>query len=301
MPIHSEIASTQPKRWHLLFLAVAVVIGSIVFWPAIYKVGQGVLHRQGSSHGIFIPFMSAYFIYLKKEVLKTLPVAYWWPGVAAMPFLLAVPHLFPSSIELQFGALVLFTALATLACLGKPIGRAVLFPILFTISMIPIPSNIYDILADMTRHITFRVALGVLSIFDIPFYKEGWLIRLPNALLEVAISCSGIRYLISYFMFGIAYAYLFRKTTIGRTLLVLVTIPVSLVASSLRLAIIFLATYYISPQMAEYWPHVILSWFVFFCILFGLIWVDQRFILRHLAIVDTPAPNTTNESIHNLN
>jgi exosortase len=278
---------------HLLFLAAAIAIGFIVFWSVVYQVGYGVLHRQGSSHGVFIPFMSAYFIFLKRDLLKTLPVAYWRPGIAAMPVLLLAPQLFPASIELQFVAFVLFTALAILTCLGKQIGRAVLFPILFAITMIPIPQNLYDNLADMTRHITFSAALSVLPIFNIPFYKEGWLIKLPNALLEVAISCSGIRYLISYFVFGIAYAYLFRTTAIGRTLLVAATIPISLAASALRLTIIFLATYFISPRIAEHWPHIILSWCVFFMILFGLIFLDQYFLgkkkpLRKLDVATQP-------------
>ncbi len=276
MTSHSAIASIQWRRLHLPCLVVATGIGVITFWPAIVKIGYDVLHRQGSSHGIFIPFLSIYFIFLKKNFLKTLAASYWWPGLVAMPFLLLISQLFPTSMELQFGAFVLFMALAVVVCLGKQIGRTVLFPILFTISMIPIPRDLYDVLADMTRHLTFRAALSVLPIFNIPFYQEGWLIKLPNALLEVAISCSGIRYLISYFVFGIAYAYLFRKTALGRTLLVLATFPISLAASSLRLTIIFLATYYISPRMAEYWPHVILSWCIFFMTLFSLILLDQQ-------------------------
>jgi exosortase len=209
-------------------------------------------------------------------VLKALPVAFWWPGVAAMPILLLVPYFFPTSMELLFAVCILFIALATMGCLGKQIGRAVLFPILFTATMIPIPQGFYDTLANLTRHITFSAALTVLKVLNIPFYQEGWLVKLPNALLEVAIGCSGIRYLISYFVFGIAYAYLFRRSALGRTLMVLATIPISLAASSLRLIIIFLATYFISPRMAEHWPHVIMSWCVFFTILFGLITLDQH-------------------------
>ncbi len=280
MPTQTAIASNQTRRLHLLLLAAAGAISTIVFWPSVYKIGYGVLHRYGSSHGVFIPFLSMYFIYLKRDVLKPLPVTFWWPGIAAVPILLLAPYLFPASMDLQFMAYVLFIALATMACLGKQIGRAVLFPILFIATMIPIPRDLYDTIADLTRHITFTAALSILSIFNIPFYRDGWLIKLPNALLEVAISCSGIRYLISYFVFGIAYAYLFRKTSTGRALLVLATIPISLAASSLRLTIIFLATYFISPRMAAPWPHVILSWCVFFTILFGLITLDQHGLVK---------------------
>ncbi|MBL0714886.1 MAG: exosortase/archaeosortase family protein [Desulfosarcina sp.] len=266
----------QTTSARLLLLAAIMAAGLALYWPSVYKVAYGVLHRHGSSHGVFIPFLSAYFIYLKWDRLKSLPIYYWPPGAAAMLLLLFVPLVVRDSFELQFIAYVMFAAVAVLFCLGKQIAKSVLFPILFTLAMIPIPQGLYGAMADMTRHATFSVSLGVLSVFNIPFYREGWLIKLPNALLEVAISCSGIRYLISYFVFGLAYAYLFRKRNLSRAVLVAATIPISLAASSLRLTIIFLATYYISPRMAEYWPHVILSWVVFFVILFGLIFLDQH-------------------------
>ena len=239
-----------------------------------------MIQRQGSSHGVFIPFLTAYFIYLKWGYLKNLPVCFFPPGFAALPLLVFIPFIAPSPFELQFMAFVIFVVLAVLACLGTQICRAIWFPILFSITMIPIPKDIYAHIADVIRHVALNISLGVLSFLNIPFYKQGWSIKLPNALLEVAISCSGIRYLISYVVFGIAYAYLFRTTTLGRTLLVAATVPISLVASTLRLTIIFVATYFISPRMAEYWPHVIISWFVFFAILSACIGLDQYFLKK---------------------
>lgn len=262
----------------LVILSSALAVGLIIFWPAVYKVGYGVLHRQGSSHGVFIPFFSAYFIYLNWNRLKTLPIEYWRPAVVPMVFCIFFPRLLPGALELQFIVFLIFISLTVCTCLGKLVFRTVLFPILFAITMVPIPPDLYDLLADVTRRITFNTSLIVLSLLDIPYYKEGWLIKLPNALLEVAISCSGIRYLISYFVFGIAYAYLYRKTTLGRAFLVMATIPISLIASALRLTIIFLATYFISPRLAEYWPHVFLSWCIFFMVLFCLIFLDQRLL-----------------------
>jgi len=265
-----------PPYKHLAALGVLLVTGLLFYWPSVYKVAYGVVHRQGSSHGVFIPLLSAYFIYLEWDRLKALPVHFCIPGTIGLLILLCLPSFAPISFELEFAGYVLFAALSVLTALGTQIFIALLFPILFTLTMIPIPSELYTQLADMTRQITFSASLGILSLLDIPYYKEGWLIKLPNAVLEVAISCSGIRYLISYFVFGIAYAYLFRKSFPGRALLVAATIPISLAASTLRLTIIFLATYFISPRMAEHWPHIILSWIVFFSILCGLILIDQR-------------------------
>ena len=112
----------------------------------------------------------------------------------------------------------------------------------------------------------------------ISFFREGYLIHLPNTVLNVAISCSGIRYLVSYFVFGIAYAYLYRKTVWSRIIVIFSIIPISLIASILRLTVIFLLTYIFGPHMADYWPHVLISWSVFFIVLILAIGLDQFFL-----------------------
>jgi exosortase len=276
--------SLQSSKTRLTLFVALSAAGLTAFWPSVYSVVYSVLHRQGSSHGIFIPLLSAYFIYIKRSQLKRLSIRYFPPAMFAAGLLLMTAAVSGGHHEVGFMAFVLYVAAMVWFCFGREVFSALLFPIAFTATMIPIPGELYAEMADITRHITFTLSLKVLSLFDIPFYREGWLIKLPNALLEVAESCSGIRYLISYFVFGIAYAYLFRETLIHRTLLIAATIPISLAASTLRLTIIFLATHFISPAMAEYWPHVILSWFVFFTILFGLIFLDQR----RLNVADSP-------------
>ena len=108
------------------------------------------------------------------------------------------------------------------------------------------------------------------------------MIHLPNTVLTINIACSGIRYLLSYFVFGVAYSYLYRKTIGQRFLVVALTIPISLLASTLRLTAIVLLTYYVGSHMAEYWPHVITSWLVFVSVLVLFVGVDRWLMGRHV-------------------
>jgi exosortase len=148
--------------------------------------------------------------------------------------------------------------------------------------MIPIPQDFYVQLADLVRDITFAGSSWVISLLGITYHKEGLLIHLPNAVLSIAIGCSGIRYLVSYFVFGIAYAYLYRETSKSRLLIVLSTIPISLAASVCRLTAIFILTYIFGPRMAEYWPHVFISWSVFFGVLLSGIAADRYFYIKYI-------------------
>ena len=179
------------------------------------------------------------------------------------------------AFQIQFIAFIGFTCAVVLALLGKALFKTVAFPILFLITMTPLPQDLYDSLANLSRTIAFGGSLKIISMMGIPYLRVGWDIELPNALLRVAISCSGIRYLISFVVFGLAYAYLFKTSTPGRIATVLATIPISLSASICRLTLIFVMTYWVSPYWSQHGPHVILSWLVFFTFLFSTICIDQ--------------------------
>jgi len=147
-------------------------------------------------------------------------------------------------------------------------------------SMIPIPEPTYDLLANWTRQATMRATTGALAMGGVPFLNEGLLIHLPNATLRVNIGCSGIRYLLSYFVFGIAYAYLYRERFDQRLFLVALTVPISLMASTLRLTVIALLAYYVSPQLAQPRPHIVTSWLIFFSVLVFSVGFDRWLRLR---------------------
>ena len=152
-----------------------------------------------------------------------------------------------------------------------------MFPLFFLITMTPIPEDLFNSIANFIRYISTNWSLKVISLLGIPYFREGWLIQLPNALMKVNIGCSGIRYLLSYFVFGIAYAWFYKNTMRSKVLTVALTIPISLFASVCRLTAIFVLAYTFGPRMAEHWPHVIISWIVFFVILITVIATDQYF------------------------
>lgn len=270
-----------PYRQRLLLVIIlSLAAGLTVYRTSLLSVISSVLHREGSSHGVFIPILSAYFIWLKKDQFKKISVNTNFFGI--LPAALGLIPVFANTQSYQFyfiGWIVLVNGLV-FTILGKAFYRCVGFPLLFLVTMTPVTGETYNAAADLMRHITFQGSLYVIPIFGVTYFKSGWLIELPETTLEVAQSCSGIRYLVSYFIFSIAYGYLTRSSVIGRISVVIAAIPISIGASILRLSVIFLGAYYISPRMGEYWPHVILSWFVFFGVMIAAISIDQYFLNR---------------------
>jgi len=259
----------------LLVIILSALAGLLFFREAIFTVLEYAFSRGDSSHSVFVPFITAYFLWIVKDRIKNTAIEYSWAGIPLLIACLALPLTGFGNFQVQFIAFIGFICGLVLALLGKAMLKILAFPILFLITMTPLPPDLYDGLANFSRTIAFGGSLKIISWLGIPHMRIGWDIELPNALLRVAISCSGIRYLISFVVFGLAYAYLFRTSPIGKVLTVLATIPISLLASVGRLTIIFVMTYYISPYWSQRYPHIVLSWFVFFTVLFSSIFIDQ--------------------------
>lgn len=256
-------------------LIITILAALIIYRSAIASVITVVLNREGSSHGVFVPFLSCYFLWIKRGVLSKIELRYDFLGIPLI-FIGGLISLFNiGAYQLQFLCFILFIVGLIIIILGRRFFLEISFPVLFLITMIPLTENVYITLANYIRHIAVEGSLWIISLFHIPVYREGWLIHLPNALLEINIGCSGIRYLISYFVFGLAYAYLYKSTTVSRLIIITLTIPISLAASISRLTSIFTLTYIFGPHMAEYWPHVIISWSVFFIVMIFCIASDQ--------------------------
>ena len=268
-------------RLGLLFLCL-VIAALLLYKSALVSLIAAVIHREGSSHGVFVPFLSAFFLWTKRQALRELKPQYDLLGIP----IIIVGAVFGIFSLGAFQVQVLgFFALAVgliILIMGRTVFKHVAFPVLFLITMLPIPEGFYLQLANLVRDITFAGSSWVISVLGITYYKEGLLIHLPNGVLSIATGCSGIRYLVSYFVFGIAYAFLYRETSKSRLLIVLSTIPLSLAASVCRLTAIFTLTYIFGPRMAEYWPHVFISWGVFFGVLVIGIAADRFFYTRYI-------------------
>lgn len=142
--------------------------------------------------------------------------------------------------------------------------RHVIFPLLVLLLMIPLPQIIFNQIAFPLQLAATRLACSSLVLLGVPVLREGNLIFLPhNVTLEVAEACSGIRSLSALTALGVAYSWLFDSRQGVRALLVASTIPVAVVANSLRIAGTGLVTFFVSESAASGFFHALSGWVVF--------------------------------------
>jgi exosortase len=262
----------------LIFFLVLVGLSVTIYGKPLFALSVAVLHRYGSSHGLFVPFISGYLIWLKLDKIKRMtPQVALLPG-SGMMTAGAVLFVFGRNSAGMFFPVLSFLLIAAgliLMLFGKEMFKEIGFPLFFLAGMIPLPEAVYIQISEWMRQATTWGAVALIKPMGIPFHRDGFDIFLPNSHLHVDHGCSGIRYLLSYIVFGIAYAFRFKQSFKGRALVVMGAVPLSIVGGVLRLSVIFSTAYYIGPIMLEDRPHVMLSWTVFTVLLAAVIGIDR--------------------------
>jgi len=98
---------------------------------------------------------------------------------------------------------------------------------------------------------------------------------LPGYTLVVEDICNGLRSLISMTMVGTVLAYILLPSNVDRWILVLLSIPISLVANIVRILLTALLGYYVSDQLAQGFLHELSGLFVFLVSLGGLLFTER--------------------------
>src|SRR2546422_833544 len=107
------------------------------------------------------------------------------------------------------------------------------------------------------------IAGSLLSLFGVPVLREGNVIQLPAMSLEVAQACSGIRSLLSLATLSIIYGYLLESKTLPRLILLIASVPIAIVANSLRVVGSGLLVHYWDPAKGEGFFHTFEGWVIF--------------------------------------
>jgi exosortase len=266
----AEIATTPPKPDRPLsawWWQVAIIGASLIWlYHSILRhlVGQWGTD-QNFSHGYFVPAFALFVLWERREKLTSLAREPAWSGLWILGFGLCalVAGVVGAELFLSRVSLLLVVAGLTVLLLGWDHLRAVAFPLLFLLLMIPIPRIVFNSITGPLQTLASITAAQMLPLFGIPVLREGNIIHLPTMALEVAEACSGIRSLMSLATLAIIYGYLMEPRASIRVSLAVASIPIAVVANSLRIVGTGLVVQYWDPAKAEGFFHEFSGWLVF--------------------------------------
>jgi len=133
------------------------------------------------------------------------------------------------------------------ACYGTPAFRTGLFPLLFLVFAVPIPSTFVDTAVMLLKSGSAHVVAALFSLTGTPFHRTGYVFALPAFRIEIADECSGIRSSLALVMTTVLAGQLFLTTTWKRMLVVLVAVPFAVIKNGIRIAALSLLAMHVDP------------------------------------------------------
>ena len=245
-----------------------VILSAVLLWiyaPVLIHLVRQWERDPNYSHGFFVPAFSLFVIWSERERLRALPLRPSWSGLLVLAVAVAILTAGTLGAELFLSRCSLLLAIGGLIVLmlGWSHLRAVLFPWLFLLLMIPIPTIVFNQITFPLQLLASRAAAAILPLLGVPVLREGNIIQLPAMALEVAEACSGIRSLMSLATLAIIYGYLLEQRVSLRVVLALASIPIAVLANSARIVGTGLLVQYWDPEKAQGFFHTFSGWLIF--------------------------------------
>jgi exosortase len=264
-------------------VAAALVLGGLllVYWGVISGLIDAWSTDDNYSHGFFIVPLAAYFAWERRHAFAAAPVrpSYFGVLVVAGSLGLLIAGLLGAELFLSRASIIGALAGSVLFLFGWQRLRIMLFPLAFLLLMVPLPAIIFNKIAFPLQLLASHVGESTINAMEIPILREGNVLILANAKLEVAEACSGIRSLVSLFTLGIVFGYFVDRRPWVRAAIALSAIPVAILANGLRVASAGVAAHNFGAAGVEGLFHDFSGWLVFL-VAFVMMLGFQRLLQR---------------------
>jgi exosortase len=212
------------------------------------------------SHIALIPLVSIYLIYQnRKDIFANQKYSF----TVGMPLLLIGVLLFfagrTNGLQLDqndFASLialsiVIFINGAFIFFYGIQAFKTALFPLLFLIFIIPIPSALMERIIYFLQVGSTEFTNLLFMASGVPFMRDGFVFQLPIANIEIAKQCSGIRSGLALFITAILAGHMFLKSAWKKIILVVCAIPITMFKNGIRIVALSLLGNYVDPRILQ--------------------------------------------------
>lgn len=253
------------RRFAVGSIALCIALAFGIFGPVLYHM---VRHWQivgEYSHGFLIAPLALYFAWEQRHELKRARIEPSWWGVALLVLGVAALTVGRLGVELMAMRTAFFLTLngLVLLLLGQAVYRVLIFPLLFSFLMIPLPQSLQNTITFPMQLIATDLAMVPLYWLHIPALREGNIIHLAESTLLVAEACSGLRSVMALGTLGVVFAYFFRRSWIKRLIIVVSTLPIAILVNAFRVALTGFLTHQYGEEAAQGVIHTTEGFFTF--------------------------------------
>lgn len=241
------------------------VCGAWLFAP----VAAGLVRQWSTdpeyAHALLVVPFALGLAWMRRDALRACPraprVSGYFVALAGLA-LLAVGTL-GAELFLTRVAFVLVVAGGLVFLAGWRHLRIVALPMTLLALAIPLPAIVSNQITLPLQILASTAAEHVVALSNIPILREGNVLILPNATLQVAEACSGIRSLSALVTMAVIVAWTFERRQGVRALIVLSAIPIAVLTNAVRVALTAFAAYWWGSSVATGPLHEVGGWILF--------------------------------------
>ncbi len=217
------------------------------------------------SHGVLVPFVSLYFVWIERHRLRRIPVEPAFISGSALIiiaiFFLAVGRAGRLVTAEEASILILVPGLVLLV-LGRAHLRALALPVAYLAFMVPLLNPVMDKVYWPFQIFTARSAAMLLPHLGVPVFRRMQFLDLPNISLEVAQGCSGFNFMMSVYAVAVPLAYFTQKGWAKKTALMVAAFMIGLLTNVVRVTLVGVWTYYNLGDAVHGPYHLLQGYFV---------------------------------------
>ena len=267
-------------------ILVTVLLGYIYADSLVFLFNHWI-GSEDYSHGIFVPLISLFLIWQARyRIAEAGAENSWWGfGMISAGLFLYWSGELATLYVLQHISLWMVIVGLVIALIGVPGARAIAFPLSYLLISIPLPDFLYASLSSQLQLWSSALGVGFLQLVGVTAFRDGNVIDLGPVQLQVIEACSGIRYLLPLISLALLCAYLFKDRMWKRVVLVLSSIPISIVVNGFRIGMIGVLVEWYGQRAAEGFYHLFEGWVLFMASL-GLLILEMWVLARIGAVGD---------------
>jgi len=244
--------------------------------------------ETAASQILLIPFISATLIYLnRKSIFQNVRYSLLAGSIViTLGFIvlvgsrvLGVRVAEDDRLALVTSAIVILWLGGFLLFYGAEVFKRALFPLLFLILCVPIPSPFLDRTIPALQRGSAETAVVLLKLTGTPVYREGVVLAMPGLIIDVAPECSGIRSSIGVIILSLLAGYFLLRSWWRRLFLVTAAIPIVILKNAIRIDTLSLLTIHVDRNILQSRLHEE-GGFVFFFLGLLLLYPILRLLVR---------------------
>ena len=246
--------------WAALLACVVLVYGK-----TLITLGRNWWSDDNYSHGLLVPFAIAFLIHQEYPRWKQIAHRPSGMGAVAIVFsqIVGLAGYLGAEFFLQRVSIAMLACGIVLFLWGWRQLREMALIVLLFLLAVPLPAIVFNQVALPLQLVASVVSEKALTVLDIPVFREGNILILPNVTLSVAEACSGIRSLMSLITLAVMIAYFLPARWLVRCLFVLSAVPVAIVANSMRVAGTGVLARHWGEAAAQGFFHSFSGWLIF--------------------------------------